>query len=108
MKRYMLLVYGDPTAESRPMEEWMDFHNKYGASEILKSAERLHDISSATTVRVKDDKVSTTDGPFAETKEHLGGIYIFQCKDLDEAIKIAAECPGAKSGSIEIRPVFEG
>ena len=106
MKRYLLLIYTDPTATMRPMEEWMDFHGKYGPSTMLKAAERLHDVSTATTVRMADDRMSTTDGPFAETKEHLGGIYIFECNDLDEAIKIAAECPGAKEGSIEIRPVY--
>ncbi|MFN8376427.1 MAG: YciI family protein [Anaerolineae bacterium] len=104
--RFMLIVYGDPTIEDRPMEEWVEFHNKYGARGVFKIGERLYDVTTATTVRVREDKVNATDGPFAETKEHLGGIYVIECKDLDEAIQIASECPGAKTGSMEIRPVF--
>jgi hypothetical protein len=73
---------------------------------MLKIAARLHDITTATTVRVRDGKQTATDDPFAETKKHLGGIYLIECKDLDEAIRIAGECPTAKTGSMEIRPVF--
>lgn len=105
--RYMLMVYGDPTIEDRPMEEWIEFHTKYGIAGNMSVAERLHDITTATTVRVRDGKTAATDGPFAETKEHLGGVYVFECKDLDEAIRIAGECPAAKTGSLEIRPIFE-
>ena len=63
--------------------------------------------NTATTVRVRDGKTLTTDGPFAETKEQLGGYYLLVCKDLDEAIKAAAKIPGAAHGSIEIRPIME-
>ena len=63
--------------------------------------------NTATTVRVRNGKTLTTDGPFAETKEQLGGYYLLNCDDLDEAIEIAAKIPGARHGSIEIRPVLE-
>jgi hypothetical protein len=63
--------------------------------------------NTATTVRVRDGKILTTDGPFAETKEQLGGFYLLDCDDLDKAIEIAARIPGARHGSIEIRPVME-
>jgi hypothetical protein len=73
------------------------------------NGEALHPVNTATTVRVRDGKTLTTDGPFAETREQLGGYYVLECKDLDEAIEAAAKIPGAKHGSIEIRPlmVFE-
>ena len=63
--------------------------------------------NTATTVRVRNGKIMTTDGPFAETKEQLGGYYLLDCNDLDEAIEIAAKIPGAKHGSIEIWPIME-
>jgi hypothetical protein len=71
-------------------------------------ADLLHPTATATTVRVREGKRLMTDGPFAETKEQLGGVYVFECKDLDEAIEIAAKIPTARTGSIEIRPVFTG
>jgi len=107
LMRYLLLVYSDPAVEERPMEEWMAFHNKYGTIGKFQTADRLHDVTSATTVTVKDGKTMTTDGPFAETKEHLGGIYIIACDHLDEAIQIASECPAAKTGKMEVRPIFD-
>ena len=63
--------------------------------------------TDATTVRVRDGEVLTSDGPFAETKEQMGGFYLVECKDLDEAIEIAAKIPGARHGSIEVRPIWE-
>jgi hypothetical protein len=73
----------------------------------MKAGEALHPSSSATTVRVRDGRTISTDGPFAETKEVLGGFYIVEAADLDEAIGYAARIPGAASGSIEVRPVFD-
>jgi hypothetical protein len=73
----------------------------------LQGGEALMPTNTATTVRVRDGKILTTDGPFAETKEQLGGYYQFNCKDLDEAIELAAKIPGARYGSIEIRPIME-
>ncbi len=67
---------------------------------------RFSHTPTATTVRVRDGKTSTTDGPFAETKEQLGGYYLMECKDLDEAIDYAAKIPGAQWGSVEIRPIW--
>ena len=74
---------------------------------VLLAAEPLHPVETAATVRVRSGKVSVTDGPFAETKEQLGGFYIVDCKDLDEAIEVAARIPDVRRGSIEIRPVME-
>ncbi len=73
----------------------------------MLSGEALYPVTAATSVRVRDGKTVTMDGPFAETKEQLGGYYILNCKDLDEAIELAAKIPGAPHGTIEIRPVVE-
>ena len=72
-----------------------------------KGGEALQPTATATTVRVKDGKKATTHGPFAETKEQLGGFYLVDCSNLDEAIEWAARCPGARVGSIEVRPVMD-
>ena len=74
---------------------------------VLLAAEALHPVATATTVRVRGGKVSTTDGPFAETKEQLAGFYLVDARDLNEAIQIAAKIPPAREGSIEVRPVRE-
>lgn len=113
--RYMLLIYGDQAARATMTEA--DFgaelqaYNAFGAEarqrNLLLAGEALHPVTAATTVRVRDSKTLTTDGPFAETKEQLGGFYILNCKDLDEAIEMAAKIPGAKDGCVEIRPVVE-
>ena len=114
--RYMLLIYTNenqfdqlsPEAQQRIMEgHWavMDETSRRG---IYRGAEPLHPTSTATTVRVQNGKVLTTDGPFAETKEQLAGYYILDCKDLDEAIAWAAKIPtccGGGEGCIEIRPL---
>jgi hypothetical protein len=111
--RYLLLIY---TAESdeQPSEEVANAsHAAYGAFTadvrargILQAGEALTPTSTATTVRVIDGETVTTDGPFAETKEALGGFYVLDVKDLDEAIEWAAKIPGSQIGSIEIRPVM--
>jgi hypothetical protein len=105
--KYMLLIYGDPNA---PGDEGM--HNEYMkfTQEILDSGEMvagdaLQGTDTATTVRVDGGKRATTDGPFAETKEVLGGFYVVDVKDLDRAIELAAKVPGARTGSVEVRPV---
>jgi hypothetical protein len=115
--QYILLIYGDEAAEARMTEaEQMVVYQEYNTytKEVRDAGayvggEALHPTSSATTVRVRSGKTLTTDGPFAETKEQLGGYYVVNAKDLDEAIAWAAKIPGAKNGSIEIRPlmVFE-
>lgn len=112
--QYMMLIYGvEPTATPTDAESAAEYaaYDAFGkeaaARNLMVSGEALHPVATATTVRVRDGKISTTDGPFAETKEVLGGFYILNCKDLDEAIEMAAKIPGAKRGAIEIRPVVD-
>src|SRR5262245_45779121 len=111
--RYALLIYGDEHADSQASKEEqeavMAAYNAFGEryKERILGGEALLDTASATTVRLRDGKTLTTDGPFAETKEQLGGFYLVTCNDLDEALQIAANIPGAKRGSIEVRPVME-
>jgi hypothetical protein len=78
-----------------------------GKRGVLQGGERLHPTTDATTVTVRDGKVLTADGPFAETKEQIGGYFVVDCKDLDEAIDVASQIPGAHNGSIEVRPIWE-
>lgn len=113
--RYLLLIYSTPWDNSQltaaeqaaNMEEWTDFTADLVKRGVMEAGEALEGIETATTVRVNDGDVLTTDGPFAETAEVLGGFYALNVKDLDEAIAIAAACPGAKYGSIELRPIVE-
>ena len=110
---YLLLIYTDETTEPKPgtpeFEPYLDGYRTLGqevqSKGIMKGANALDAVSTATTVRVRNGKAQTTDGPFAETKEQLGGYYLLDCKDLDEAIEYAAKIPGARFGSIEIRPI---
>ncbi|MFL5802568.1 MAG: YciI family protein [Roseiflexaceae bacterium] len=112
---YLLLIYGDEQAgvnmSKEDMDEMMGAYNAYTEdlqkAGIMRGGDALHPTSSATTVRVQDGKKVTTHGPFAETKEQLGGYYWVDCKNLDEAIEWAAKCPGAHYGSIEVRPVVD-
>jgi hypothetical protein len=112
--RYALLIYGaEPTEPmsdalvTEMMTSYDVFTDEIRASGALQAGEALHPTASATTVRVQDGQVLTTDGPFAETKEALGGLYIVSAADLDEAIAMAAKIPGARYGSIEVRPIME-
>jgi hypothetical protein len=111
--RYLALIYTDEVAGSKMSEEEMgaeyQAYNAFGTEQekFIGGGEALMPTNTATTVRVRDGKTLTTDGPFAETKEQLGGYYLLNCKDLDEAIAVAAKIPGAKHGSIEVRPVME-
>ena len=113
--RYLLLIYQDEVAHSQRSQEQLaaeyqaynEFTESVANSGALLGGEPLMPTSTATTVRVRNSKTLTTDGPFAETKEHLGGYYLVNCKDLDEAIALAARIPAATDGSIEIRPVME-
>ena len=110
--QYLLTIYEDETFWSTTppaqLQEVMGGYQRFGeeAGERILGGNALHGTSTATTVRVRDDERLVTDGPFAETKEQLGGYYVLECKDLDEAIEWAAKIPGAKTGSIEIRPVM--
>jgi hypothetical protein len=115
--QYALLIYGDQNGrESMSEEERGQVFQAYGAftqelqaSGAMKGGEALQPTQTATTVRVRDDETLTTDGPFAETKEQLGGFYLIEAGSLDDAIEWAAKIPGAKHGSVEVRPlmVFE-
>lgn len=115
--RFLLMIYGKEADGARmteaevqtEMQEYFAFGAAAREKATIVASEALHPINTATTVRVRDGKTLTTDGPFAETHEQLGGFYLFDCKDLDEAIELAAKIPGARRGSIEIRPcvVFE-
>jgi hypothetical protein len=106
--KYLCLVYLD----EKKLEEVRDSECKAFGDELRKSgrtiaAEALQSVQSATTVRVRNGKVSVTDGPFAETKEQLAGFYMIDAGDLNEAIQIASRIPPARVGSIEVRPVRE-
>jgi hypothetical protein len=106
--KYLCLVYGEedamagvPDADCAAWGQTLDENGKKIA------AEALHPVRTATTVRVRDGRVSVTDGPFAETKEQLAGFYLVDAADMDEAIHLAAQIPPARIGSIEVRPVRE-
>lgn len=113
--RYLALIYEDEKLwETMPKDEADKVFGEYFAftDGIKKSGhhlggEPLQPTNTATTVRVRNGKISTTDGPFAETREQLGGYYMLEAKDLNEAINVAAKIPGAKFGSVEVRPIME-
>ena len=94
-----------PVEVESEMADYVTFQED-NASAILDGV-RLHPTAEATTVRVRDGEVLTSDGPFAETKEQMGGFYLVDAQDLDEAIAIAAQIPGAWKGAIEVRPIWE-
>jgi hypothetical protein len=112
--QYLLMIYAEEGGfNALPQAVQMEALKGYGAyGEALRKAgalinsNRLRDIADATTVTVKNGKTSVIDGPFAETKEQLGGYYLIEAKDLDEAIAWAARCPGAMHGKVEVRPVW--
>ena len=83
------------------------FRRRWRRAGVLISRERLRPTSLSTTVRVRDGGLVVADGPFAETKEQIAGFYIIDCEDLDEAIEIASRNPGARYGTVEVRPVWE-
>lgn len=113
--RYLALIYSqevDPsTVSPEEMGQVMDAYNAFGAAAeaagVLRGGEALQPTTMATTVRIRDGQRTTTDGPFAETKEALGGFYLLECKDLDEAIEWAYRIPGAAAGGVEVRPILE-
>ena len=89
------------------LEEYGAISQKYEEDGILLGGDGLQDVNTATTISVRDGKTETIDGPFAETKEQLGGYYLFECENLDQALKYAAMIPSAKYGRVEVRPVME-
>ena len=109
--QYILLIYSDENGEAEG--DQADVLRRYGAftEEVreggkLVTADRLKPTSAATTVRIRNGETLVTDGPFAETKEQLGGYYVLDCENLDEALAYAAKIPAAEKGSIEVRPVW--
>jgi hypothetical protein len=112
--QYAMLIYADEATEPKPgTKEFDDYMASYfSLSDTVKkngmfqAGSALQPVATATTVRVRDGRVATTDGPFAETKEQLGGLYVLECKDLDEALEYAAKIPTANHGSIEVRPIM--
>lgn len=113
--KYMLLLYSDPSLGPAPdspegqaeFGAWMGFTQELGASGALISGEALHPKEATSQVRVRDGRTITADGPFAETKEVLGGFYLIEADDLDGAIKWAERVPNVHYGTVEIRPVVE-
>jgi hypothetical protein len=104
--KYLCLVYGEEKAiQSVDDHHCLAFDQSVRASGHCLSSEALQPVATATTVRVRNGKVSVTDGPFAETKEYLAGFYLIEARDLNEAIQVAAKIPPASVGSIEVRPI---
>jgi hypothetical protein len=112
--QYLLMIYTheaeyakmDAATGKKVMDEYGAFTQSIIQNGNFKAGDRLQPASTATTVRVRDGKTLTTDGPFAETREQLGGYYLIEAKDLDAALGIAGRIPGARYGSIEVRPIW--
>lgn len=112
---YMLLIYNDPALEpaygtpefQAMMGGFFALNEKMKADGVLRGGEGLQGVETATSLRIKGGKVETMDGPFAETREHLGGYYIVEVPDLDAALKYAAMIPSANFGTIEVRPLMD-
>ena len=112
--KYMLLMYApesvapnlSPAETQQVQQDWYAFMKEGKETGVLLDNNGLSSVANATTVRIRDGKTLTTDGPFAETHEQLGGFSMVECKDLDDAISWAAKCPTARYGSIEIRPLW--
>src|SRR4051794_11569352 len=113
--RYALLICGDESADAAlspdelqaRMAKYMEWGEEMGRRGLLQGGERLRPTTDATTVQVRDAKVLTSDGPFAETKEQIGGYFVVDCQDLDDAIDVASKLPGARHGTVEVRPIWE-
>jgi len=113
--RYLLMICTSdadlaalsPEESAALLAEYGTFNEDMGRRGILQGGERLRPVADATSVRVRDGEVLISDGPFAETKEQIGGYYLVDCKDLDEATEVAAKIPGASNGTIEVRPIWE-
>jgi hypothetical protein len=111
--RYLLLIYS-PVGPPPPEDELNQMLEAYGAytkaiadAGVRQAGDALREVETATTVRVRDGERLVTDGPFAETREVLGGYYLIDVPDLDSALDWAARCPGASRGSVEVRPIWE-
>jgi hypothetical protein len=113
MSQYMLLLYASEAEAAEQSEReaqlpvWRELNESLESAGLLVANGRLHGAASATTVRVRDDEATITDGPFAVTKEILVGYYLLDSRDLDEALEVAARLPLARYGSVEVRPVMD-
>ncbi len=113
--KYALLIFSDADAgpaagspeHAAEMQQWFSYSQELAQAGAMLSGEGLQDVSTATSVRVRDGKTVTSDGPFAETKESMGGFYIIDVDDLDAAIEWAAKIPNVGYGTVEVRPVME-
>jgi hypothetical protein len=109
--QYVLLIYTDDTVWDAQTDEWRhkayEEYMEFSGAPQIRSGRQLQAATTATTVRAQNGDVLTTDGPFTETKEVLGGFFIVECGDLDEAIELAGRCPGARHGTVEVRPLVE-
>jgi hypothetical protein len=113
--RYLCLIYeaADPTAEysheeqKQSLDAYSAFTKWVAERGVMEGGEPLQPPTTATTIRLEDGDVMTTDGPYAETKEWLAGFYLVNCKDLDEAIEVASKIPSAAHGAIEVRPIMD-
>lgn len=107
--KYMLLIYSDPSRQqnSEKIQEWLDFTAETAASGVNLSAYALQPTESATTIRSGESQVLVMDGPFAETKEVLGGYYLMECQDLDDALSYARRLNAIEGSTVEVRPVVE-
>ncbi|MEY2468221.1 MAG: hypothetical protein QOF21_919 [Actinomycetota bacterium] len=111
--KYLLLIAGDENTDTAPgksvdrMAEYAKWAEECATRGALVGGERLRPTSDASTVRVRDDKVLVADGPFAETKEQIGGYFVIDVPNIDDAIKAASMLPGAQDGCVEVRPIWE-
>ena len=113
--RYLLMICNDereiqamsPDEDAAMLGRYGQWAEEMGARGVLRDGARLRPTTDSTTVRVRDGEVLTSDGPFAETKEQIGGYFMVDCKDLDEAIEVASKIPHAANGAIEVRPIWE-
>jgi hypothetical protein len=112
--QYMLLIYGDESAMSPPtnpdeeramLQPWVDYGEWLQSEGLMKAGDALQPTATATTVSAQNGETLVSDGPFAETKEQLGGYYVIDAPDLDKALEAAKRCPGAQYGKVEVRPV---
>jgi hypothetical protein len=114
MAQYLLLIYGDESRlEGASEDEWAGMLKRYSEYSAwlrgkgwMRAGEALQDTTKATSVRTNNGERIVTDGPFAETKEQLGGFYMIEVDNLDDAIEAAAQCPGAQTGTMEVRPIL--
>ena len=109
---YVISIYESETTRDQQdmkalMSAYVEYTQALEKAGVLRGGNPLQPVATATTVRVRDGKAATTDGPFAETKEQFGGFYLIECDNLDEAVEWAGKCPSATFGSIEVRPVMK-